>query len=347
MKNIEIRVNPPYTVMIEKGVSRLCPVLLKEICSVGKVHIVTDKNVGALYLAETENALAKAGFSVSHSILTPGEDAKTEASLFGILSNLKENGFDRLDCLLALGGGTVSDVTGLAASLYMRGIRYVTLPTTLLSMVDAAVGGKCAINFGGVKNLIGAFYQPSLVLLDPDYLSSLPLDIYREGMAEVIKYAMISKEYADAFFSEENLPLWIEKAVACKGEIVSADEKDTGKRRILNFGHTFGHAIEAASDFSLSHGESVAIGMCLITKAAVRRGLCEKSVYETLTGALKKYGLPTSFSGDIDTLLPFIREDKKSKKDKISLIVPVSLGSVTVTDVPTKEIADWLTDGTV
>ncbi len=345
VENVEIKLCPPYTVAVGDSAADLLPDVLGKMKKVGKIEVVTDENVAPLYLSKITDMLTKAGYDVANTVLPAGEKAKTEDTLFEILKKCAERGFNRSDLLVALGGGTVSDVTGLGASLYMRGIRYLTLPTTLLSAVDASVGGKCAIDFHGVKNLVGAFYQPSAVLIDPIFFGTLPERNKRDGMAEIIKYAAIDRDFANYYLQNDDICGRIGRAVALKALIVEQDEKDFGLRRVLNFGHTFGHAIEAASDFTVSHGEAVSVGMCLVTRAAVKRGLCSLSVYETLKAELLRHGLPTECPIPTDALLPYLTQDKKVSGGVLSLIVPVEFGQVRIIDVPKNEIALWLRDG--
>jgi 3-dehydroquinate synthase len=226
--------------------------------------------------------------------------------------------------VFALGGGVVGDLAGLAAALYLRGIKLVQIPTTLLAAVDSSVGGKTAVDLDAGKNLAGAFYQPDLVICDTDTLSTLPKSEFSNGMAEVIKYAAIrDKSLYNALRPPiSNLGAVIARCVEIKRDIVSADERDKGERQLLNFGHTFAHAIEKCSGYKIVHGSAVAIGMAMMTRACLARNICGGDCLEVLLDALDAYGLPAETGYDEDALFSALLSDKKRNHDRITLVVP-------------------------
>lgn len=240
-------------------------------------------------------------------------------------------------------------MAGFAAATYLRGVRFVQIPTTLLSQVDSSVGGKTAVDLPAGKNLVGAFCQPSLVLCDPHALSTLPDPVFYDGCAEVIKAAMLKSH---AFFEDlqktpprEQLEHMLEFCISMKRDVVEEDEFDTGARQYLNLGHTFGHAVEAASAFSISHGCAVAIGMVMMTRAAVKKGYCKEDTLEQLIALLKQYHLPTEVPYPALSLLGIVRSDKKTMGGTVTLVVPEKIGRCMLVPVPVCDVPDWLTAG--
>ena len=241
------------------------------------------------------------------------------------------------------------DLAGFAASTYLRGIGFIQIPTTLLAMVDSSVGGKTAIDLPAGKNLAGTFYQPWLVLCDPDCLTTLPEDIFRDGCAEVIKYAVLGNA---PFFDDlrtgsahAQLEHIIETCVTMKRDIVAQDEFDRGQRQLLNLGHTFGHGIEACSGFAVSHGSAVAIGMATMVRAAAAFGLCTEKTRDTVVDILRQYDLPVDCAFRAEDMFPTILHDKKAAGDTINLIVPTAVGQCRIVKTPASEIMDWLRAG--
>ena len=255
----------------------------------------------------------------------------------------------RKDAIAALGGGVAGDLAGFAASTYLRGIGFIQIPTTLLAMVDSSVGGKTAIDLPAGKNLAGTFYQPWLVLCDPDCLTTLPEDIFRDGCAEVIKYAVLGNapffDDLRAGSAHAQLEHIIETCVTMKRDIVAQDEFDRGQRQLLNLGHTFGHGIEACSGFAVSHGSAVAIGMAMMVRAAAAFGLCTEKTRDTVVDILRQYDLPVDCAFRAEDMLPTILHDKKAAGDTINLIVPTAVGQCRIVKTPASEIMDWLLAG--
>jgi 3-dehydroquinate synthase len=262
---------------------------------------------------------------------------------------LAENQLTRTDCLVALGGGVVGDLTGFAAATYLRGIAYVQVPTTLLAAVDSSVGGKTAIDLSAGKNLVGAFCQPCLVLCDIDTLSTLPADIFRDGCAEVIKYGVLYDsdllehltQYGPDFCTEQV----IARCVELKRDVVMEDEFDTGARMKLNLGHTLGHGIEALSEYRVSHGKAVAIGMCLVAKAAAVSGFSDTEVCNRITVAVERFGLPTATDYGADALFTAALSDKKRSGNQVNLIIPYDIGDCRITPMDLTKVPSFIQAG--
>ncbi|SFK99730.1 3-dehydroquinate synthase [Brevibacillus centrosporus] len=334
----------PYPIQIGEGLLLKLPQLLEQrgITRKSRLFFITDDNVAPLYLEQLTILMQKAGFGVSSIVISAGEQSKSLVVYEKIMVAIIEAGLDRSSVLIALGGGVVGDLTGFVAASYMRGIRFVQIPTTLVAH-DSSVGGKVAINHRLGKNLIGAFYQPTQVIYDTSTLHSLPLREISAGFAEIIKSGLI----ADASFVE-----WLEMNVepliqlnssyigeaikqgcAIKARIVSADEKEQGQRALLNLGHTFGHAFEALSNYSIiNHGEAISIGICLAAKVAERLGIAESGLMSRTARLIQAYHLPTEWPSHCDPadVLEVMRRDKKALGGKITLILPRAIGQAEV-----------------
>jgi 3-dehydroquinate synthase len=327
-----------------------------------KAAIVSDETVVRHHLAATESALAAAGIAATTVAVPPGEGSKSFAMLERVCEALIAARIERADVVVALGGGVIGDLAGLAAALVRRGLDYVQVPTTLLAQVDSSVGGKTAIDSGHGKNLIGAFHQPALVVSDTALLDTLPPRQFRAGYAEIVKYGLI----ADAAFFAWLEANWRELfaggaarehaiAVSCrmKAAIVARDERETGERALLNLGHTFGHAFEAAAGFSdrLLHGEAIALGMALAFAFSARRGLLPRSEAERVERHLDAAGLPVRLSSvpgglpGADRLMELIAQDKKVKRGKLTFILARGIGaSFIASDVEAAEVRAFLVD---
>ena len=298
-----------------------------------KVFIVTDSGVPTNY-AETVAVSAKESLIIT---VPMGEGAKSPEVFTHLLTKMVEFGMTRTDCVVAVGGGVVGDLTGFVAASYMRGIDFYNVPTTLLSQVDSSIGGKTAINLGGVKNIVGAFHQPKGVLIDLDTLKTLPKRQVSNGMAEVIKMALTSDSELFSFLEEneidhENIEKVVVSSLKIKKYIVENDERESGLRKILNFGHTLGHAIEAEEEMrGFYHGECVALGMLATISDEARPGL---------VSALTKAGLPTEYKGNLEHALSFISHDKKCDGSLVSIIFVDTPGSFRIEKMTTEDFAD-------
>ncbi|MEM8811536.1 MAG: 3-dehydroquinate synthase [Pseudomonadota bacterium] len=322
--------------------------------------VVTDTNVAARHGSRLSAALRKSGFEPVTVSVAPGEESKSFATLQTVVDALLEARLERGDLVIAFGGGVVGDLAGFAASITRRGMDFVQIPTSLLAQVDSSVGGKTGINTGHGKNLVGAFHQPALVLADTKLLSSLPEREFRAGYAEVVKYALIDDpdffDWLGANRTEifRGGPKRVEAVARCcqaKAAVVAADEREAGRRALLNLGHTFGHALEAATGYgeTLVHGEGVAIGMAMAFRLSARMGLCGGNAVDAAVDHLKTAGLPTSLSflndADIDPeqLLDHIRQDKKVSRGRLTFILVRGIGAAFVaTDVDPDTIRAFL-----
>lgn len=319
-----------------------------------KVLMVSNPVVFELYGEQTVASLTKAGYEVCHCILPAGEQHKTLASIEQIHNAAYENRLERSSAMVALGGGVIGDMTGFAAATWLRGIAVVQVPTSLLAMVDASMGGKTGVNHPKGKNLIGAFHQPRLVLIDPQVLQTLPVREFRAGVAEVIKYGVIwdlplfkQLEAADrlddfSHVSDELLQAMLEHSCQAKADVVSQDVKEAGIRAILNYGHTIGHAVESLTGYSeINHGEAVAIGMVAAGQIAVDMGLWEKPMAERQDALIEKAKLPTRLPKgiSIDAILISLKSDKKVQAGKVRFVLPKGIGKAFVSDQVTDETA--------
>lgn len=327
MKTITVNASKKYEVRIEDGLLQKAGQHIAEIHKPCPCMLVSDETVFALYGQTVVNSLQNAGFAVQTFLIKPGESSKSTENLVKLWEYLAECKITRSDLLVALGGGVVGDLTGFAAATFLRGIRFVQLPTTLLAMVDSSVGGKTAVDLQHGKNLAGAFYQPSLVLCDPTALNTLSSGIFADGMAEVIKYGFINRpDLLKILQNDYDIADIIALCVEDKRDIVETDERDNGCRQLLNLGHTLAHGIELHSDYTVSHGSAVATGMVLITKAAIANGLCGTDTLDILLQLLNKFALPTETIYTCEQLCEAALEDKKRKGGFITLVVPTQTG---------------------
>lgn len=343
MKKVKIEASGTYDIIIEKGLISYCGEYISNIQKNCKIMIISDSTVFALYGESVKTALTAKGYEVSEFIITPGEASKCADNLIKIWNCLANAHFTRSDMIVALGGGVVGDLSGFAASTYLRSIKYIQIPTTLLSMVDSSVGGKTAIDLEAGKNLAGTFYQPSLVLCDPETLNTLPKEIFSDGMAEVIKYGMINQpRLLDILEAEYDISDVIEICVKAKRDIVNEDERDTGVRQLLNFGHTLAHGIELDSDYTIPHGRAVAVGMLLITKAAIKAEKCDKSALDILKKLLIKNSLPLSTDISAEALCNAALHDKKRAGSTITLVIPIKAGKCILEKTPLANLYDFV-----
>ena len=355
-----IDVNLPqqsYKIAIEsEGLDRLGK-WMKDLRLGKKVMVVTNP-VLKHYKEQAIASLQLAGFEVSSCEIPSGEEYKTLASIEKICDAALENSLERSSTLVALGGGVIGDMTGFAAATWLRGINFVQVPTTLLAMVDASIGGKTGVNHPQGKNLIGAFYQPRLVLIDPQVLNTLPVREFRAGMAEVIKYGIIwdadlftKMEHSDhleemQYLKPELLQAILSRSCQAKADVVSQDEREANLRAILNYGHTIGHAVESLTRYrSVNHGEAVAIGMVAAGKLATALGFWQQEDAQRQDALIQKAGLPTQLPAGLDNhkIIEALQADKKVKDGKVRFILPTEIGAVKITDsVPSETILQVL-----
>ncbi|MGP6147316.1 3-dehydroquinate synthase [Jeotgalibaca sp. A122] len=327
-----------YPLKIQKGLLNQLAEEIKSIYKNKKIAIVTDQNVYRFYGEQVVTQLTDAGFEIEMIILEPGEQAKSMENLQAIFSRLIAFGLSRSDLMIALGGGVIGDLAGFAAASYLRGIDFVQVPTTLLAQVDSSVGGKVAIDLPEGKNLVGAFYHPKLVVIDPEVLTTLADSTFNDGMAEVIKYGCIHDaqffNQLKGYQTRAEVMADIEDVIAIcctiKRDLVQSDEKDTSERMLLNFGHTVGHAIEAYYHYEkYTHGQAISIGMVAINRLTEALGLSENGSTAAIEAILRQYQLPTELTvaSDYKYILPLIKNDKKNIQNALFVVVLDAIGS--------------------
>ena len=341
MQTIHVRTAPEYGVVIGPGLLKECGRRLKEAVPLCRMAVVADSNVAPLYLETVKASLLEAGYKVSAWVFPAGEGSKNFDTLSNILEFLAREQLTRTDCVAALGGGVTGDMAGLAAALYLRGVRCVQLPTTLLAAVDSSVGGKTAIDLRAGKNLAGAFLQPAAVLCDTDCLKTLPPAVFADGAAEAVKTGVLCDEGLFALFEDGALAApeeVIARCVAFKAGVVERDEKEQGERRLLNLGHTVGHAIEKCSGFTVPHGHAVAAGLAVMARAAERLGWTEGPVAARIAVCLEHNRLPVSTGYSAEALALAALSDKKRAGDSITIVVPKAIGRCELKKMPVTEL---------
>ncbi|MBA3015627.1 MAG: 3-dehydroquinate synthase [Proteobacteria bacterium] len=344
MKQVQVGLGDrSYPIMIDHGLLATIGSDLKTRNIAKRFVVIADDTVAGLYGERLLHSLQASGFVPDIIAFPAGEASKTMATVAHLASRLAQLGVDRKDGLIALGGGVTGDITGFLAASYLRGIPFVQIPTTLLAQVDSSVGGKTGVDIPEGKNLIGAFHQPRAVYIDSQVLQTLPAAELLNGIAEVIKYGVIYDYNFFVFLENQldsilkyNLPILEEVIETCctiKAEVVSKDEREADLRRILNFGHTIGHAVEADSGYQLSHGSAVAIGMVAASSLAVAKGMLPVNDAARLTALIKNFGLPTTIptTSDRQKLKSYLLTDKKTVAGRPFFVLPTSIGTVTIT----------------
>lgn len=342
MRSVTVKTSATYEVLIGSGLLQKAGEAVKKVISPCKAAIVTDSTVVHLYEETVRKSLTEAGFSVCTFVFPAGEASKNIHTLSHLLEFLAKEEMTRTDLIVALGGGVTGDLAGFGAAVYLRGIPFVQIPTTFLAAIDSSVGGKTAVDLEAGKNLAGAFYQPKLVLCDTDVLQTLPEVVFADGIAEALKYGVLGD---DALFEKiargdfrQELEEIIETCVSMKRDVVEEDEFDTGKRQLLNLGHTFGHAIEQKSHFQMTHGHAVAIGMHLIAKAAEAKGIAEKGTAAAIAKALEQNQLPKETEFSPAEVAEGTLRDKKRRGGTISFVFPKKIGACEIVKIPVEEV---------
>lgn len=340
MEKIRVNVQRGYDCIIGNGIMTDIGEYALSVKKTCKAFIVSDDTVYPLYGRTVEKSLSDAGYKVSAYVFKSGEKSKSITTLSDILESMAEKKITRSDLCIALGGGVVGDTAGLAAALYLRGIDFIQIPTTFLAGVDSSVGGKTAVNLNAGKNLMGAFYQPILCVCDCAVFSTLPRDVYSDGVSEALKYGAIFDEnlfesIAGGNFDDESI---VKRCIELKAEVVEKDEKDTGFRQLLNFGHTAGHAIEKLSGFTITHGHAVAIGMVIASNgnAEARKRIIE---------GCKKCGLPVMCGYSPHELTTAALSDKKRNGDFINIVVPEKIGKCVLKKIKIEELEEFIEKG--
>lgn len=324
-----------YEIVIQKGIINTLAHEIKNLFKGKKIFIITDKNVDKFYGNLVLRNLTNSGYDVKKMVLKPGEETKNFLTLPLVYDELLNFGFTRSDLIITLGGGVIGDLGGFVASTYLRGVAFVQCPTTLLAQVDSSVGGKVGVDLDKGKNLVGSFYHPKKVVIDPEVLNTLSDRVFNDGMAEVIKYGCIKDKdffgnlinYSNKKEVVHNIEYIIHNCCKIKKEIVEKDEKDMGERMLLNFGHTIGHAIEQYFNYTkYTHGEAVAIGMYEITKLSEELGITKVGTKDIIKDILIKYELPYELTIDINELIETMKLDKKNLENNINLIFLKEIG---------------------
>ena len=334
-----------YDVRVIEGGIQFAGSLIKSRGLRGPVGLVSDSNVGPLYAKSVMDSLQVAGYQVTKITIPAGEEHKTTATVHKIWAQLLAGKIERGSTIVALGGGVLGDLTGFASATFLRGVRWVAMPTSLLAMVDASLGGKTGADLPEGKNLIGAFHSPRLVLADPLTLKTLPEVEFRSGLAEVVKHGVISDPELFRFCDrgwehiQDNLGQLVRRGMAVKIQVIQSDPYEQGLRKNLNLGHTIGHAVETVSNFKVRHGEAVAIGMVLAAKLSVLAGLTDESLVRHIEKTLTKLELPTSIPTGLDRekIIEATRFDKKRAGGKVQFTLPVRIGEVKYG----VEVKDW------
>ena len=343
MNTVTVSASKTYDILIGPGILKELGVRVQSLGKAQKVCLVSETSVFPLWGETALSSLKDAGFDVCSYVFPAGEESKNGENLLKLLNFLAENGLTRSDILVALGGGVTGDLAGFAASCFLRGIRFVQVPTTLLAAVDSSVGGKTAVDLPAGKNLAGAFWQPSLVICDTDTLDTLPVDIFRDGCAEVIKYGILYDPKLFAHLEEKGLDFdreaVITRCVELKRDVVMEDEFDTGARMKLNLGHTIGHGVEARSNFTLSHGKSVAIGMAIVCRAS----RCQDT--PRILAILQKFGLPVTTDESVQDIYNYTLSDKKRSGDTVRLIIPRRIGDCAIVPTPVHTLKSFIQAG--
>ncbi len=349
MNIVTVHTAKVYDIKIGRGLLAALGREAAALKGVQTVCLVSESTVFPHYGKAALASLEEAGLKAVSYVFPSGEASKNGATYLDLLNFLAQNRLTRSDLIVALGGGVVGDLAGFAAATYLRGIRLIQVPTTLLSCVDSSVGGKTAIDLPAGKNLAGAFFQPDLVLCDTAALDTLPREIFREGCAEAIKYGILYDPELFAHLEEKGLDFdreaIISKCVRWKGNAVEADEHDTGARMKLNLGHTLGHGVEKSSHFAVSHGKAVAIGTAIITRSACSLGICDVKTRDRILDILERFGLPVSTEYSPEALLDAALSDKKRAGDTVRLILPKSIGECIIQPVAVERLAEIIQAG--
>lgn len=344
----DVNSNPIYEIKFEEDFDGLVPLLHSLNAEGRKLCVVSDSTVAGLYLDTVTGILKKAGYSCISYVFPAGEASKNLSTVEGLYETLMEASFDRKDILLALGGGVTGDLTGFAAATYLRGIRFIGIPTTLLSMVDSSIGGKTGVDYKAYKNMVGAFYQPSAVYINVNALQTLPKRDFLSGMGEVVKHGFILDHGYYEFLKKNTAGIlamdtailreMIYGSLCIKRQVVEQDPTEKGIRALLNFGHTLGHAIEKMNEFSLMHGECVSAGMVAAAEISVLRGSLSKEEANALTDMLRDFGMVTKVSMlPKEDLLSICHHDKKADGSKINFVLLRRIGEAYIDPEVTDE----------
>lgn len=340
---INVKASSDYCVTIGRNLIYYSGEIIKEVLPVCKVAIITDDRVNLLYADIVEKSLQKNGYTVVKYFFKNGEQSKNLETYGEILNFLAENGLTRTDAIVALGGGVVGDIAGFVASTYLRGIKYVQIPTTLLAQIDSSVGGKTAIDLSFGKNLVGAFYQPIAVICDVQVLSTLPMEVFSDGMGEAAKYAILDRRVFDLIVSgKKHLEQLVYLCVDYKRSVVEADEFEGGVRKLLNLGHTLAHGIEKLSEYKISHGKAVAMGVNLILDNSYKHGYIDKQALEQMNNVVLDCAGPVKSPFEIKEVCQSAFADKKRSGNEITLIMVHGVGDCRQHKIDIEKLSEYL-----
>ena len=352
MHKVTVNLNKrSYDIKIEKGLLAAMGKEARKLSKAGKAAIITDANVDSLYGAKLQKTLEESDFIVERIVIEPGEKSKTLQTLGDVYARMAAFGLTRSDLVITFGGGVPGDLGGFAAATFLRGIDFIQVPTSLLAQIDSSVGGKVAIDLPAGKNLVGSFYQPLGVFIDPDLLKTLPQRYLHDGLAEAVKYGCIRsvglfrklEEIKDDVELLQKIDQVIFECCEIKARIVEADEFDNGDRMLLNFGHTLGHAVEKCYGYeTYTHGEGVGIGMIMITAQTESRGITENGTTARIRGLLKHYNLPVKTEMSRDEVLQTVALDKKKKGGEITLVILAKIGEGRLLKIPYEELPNYI-----
>jgi len=346
MKSVTVNTSKEYDVWIGSGLLSQAGEKIMAVCGGETAVLVSDDIVDKLYGDAVERSLKAAGYRAAARFVFPhGEQSKTIEMYASLLNALADANLIRSDVVVALGGGVTGDMAGFAAATYLRGVHFAQIPTSLLAMVDSSVGGKTAVNLPSGKNQTGAFYQPDIVLCDIDTLQTLPAEIFRDGCAEIIKHGIIKSAELFAMLTkpiEPHIEEIIALSVTIKRDIVEMDERDTGIRQLLNFGHTIGHGIEKHSDYKVTHGKAVATGMAITGRGAWRMGLCAEECHTEIADMLKRFGLPYETGIRPGLLIEAALSDKKRSGKRITEVLPERIGKCVLHSFSMEELEEFI-----
>lgn len=347
MRTLKVETGRPYEILIDKGLIDNCGEHIKKVSKANKIAVISDTNVFPIYGEKVVSSCKNAGYEVVSFTFKAGEASKNLTTISQMYDFLAENHLTRSDLIVALGGGVTGDMAGFAAASYLRGIDFVQIPTSLLAQVDSSVGGKTGVDISAGKNLVGAFWQPILVLIDSNSLATLPQYYIDDGMAEVIKYGCIKDKALFEKLENVNAMDCIEdiiyNCVSIKRDVVSRDERESGERALLNFGHTIGHALEKISNFTgLSHGQGVAIGMVMMTNASEKAGITANDTTKRVEALCKKYNLPTDSDVAKNEIATASSSDKKTSGSSITLVLLNEIGDSFLKKTPIKDFEGFI-----
>ncbi len=340
---ITVNASKTYDVVVGRGLLDKLGEIITDIVSSSKIAVITDDKVNALYGDKVVKSLGKAGLNVVKYVFPNGEQSKNINTYADILSFLARQEITRTDTIVALGGGVVGDMAGFAAATYLRGIKYVQIPTTLLAQIDSSVGGKTAIDLNEGKNLVGTFYQPEVVICDIDTLKTLDEDIYLDGMGEAVKYAILDPKVYDVL-KEKNCDILqlVKLCIDYKRQVVEKDEFEGGLRRVLNLGHTAAHGIERLSNFTVSHGRAVSIGLKIVLDASLKHGYIDNMTYEKLLSLITSIVVNADSQYSIDDIATASLTDKKRSGQFLTLIMVYGIGDVREVKVGIDNLSEYL-----